>query len=370
MGEREEIDRLGGFDHPRETSELFGHEEAEELLLSALRAGKLHHAWLITGPKGIGKATLAYRLARFVLRYGTGVPEAAESLFVDPTDPVFSRIAAEGHGDLLVLRRPYDEKTKKFRRDLTVDEVRRLTPFFGKQASEGGWRVAIVDCADDLNISAANALLKNLEEPPDDSLILLVTHNPGTQLATIRSRCRTLSLKPLDTELMSQALATQLAHAGEVPLGETDRHAIARLSAGSIGHGLELAEGGGLEIYRDLMALFVSMPNPDMGACHDFAARFSGKKGEAGWGLFGELLVGFLARLARGMASNDFGEVALDTEGEALSRLAGLAPANRWIDCWERSAELIERCGAVNLDRRMVALNIIFEIQSCAQRAA
>jgi DNA polymerase-3 subunit delta' len=370
LSEREEIDRLDGFDHPRETSELFGHEAAEEVLLSALRAGRLHHAWLITGPKGIGKATLAYRLARFVLRYGTDVPAEAQSLYLSPSDPVFSRVAAEGHGDLLVLRRPFDEKSKKFKRDLTVDEVRRLTPFFGKQASEGGWRVAIIDCADDMNNSAANALLKNLEEPPDNSIILLVTHNPGTQLATIRSRCRTLQLAPLETSLMSQALATQLAHAGEVPLGEADRMAIAHLSGGSLGHGLELTGGGGLEIYRDLMSLIVTMPNPDMQATHSFAARFSGKKGEAGWGLFGELLTGFLTRLARGMAANDFGEVALDIEGEALSRLATLAPANRWIDCWERSAELIERCGAVNLDRRMVTLNILFEIQTCGSQAA
>lgn len=370
MSELEQADRLGDFDHPRETSALVGHGEAEEVLLQSLRAGKLHHAWLLTGPKGIGKATLAYRLARFVLRYGTNVPEDATSLHVDEHDPVFSRVAAEGHGDLIVLRRPYDDKAKKFKRDLTVDEVRRLTPFFGLRPSEGGWRVAIVDCADDMNISAANALLKNLEEPPERALILLVTHNPGTQLATIRSRCRTLSLKPLSSDEVAEALPYQLAQAGEVPLGRDDLSAIAHLSGGSIGHGLDLAGGGGLEIYRDLMNLMVTMPSPAMQPMHDFAARFSGKKGEDNWPLFGELLTSFLTRLARGMAAGTFADVALEVEGQALSRLASLAPATHWIDCWERAAELIERCGAVNLDRRMVVLNILFEIQTCARQAA
>lgn len=370
MSDIPEPDRLEGFSHPRETCNLFGHAEAEQELIASWTSGALHHAWLLTGPKGIGKATLAYRMARTILAHGEGPPKGLTTLDLKPDNPVFRRVVSGGHSDLMVLRRPYDEKTKKLKRDITVDEARRLQSFFGKAAGEGGWRVVIVDCADDLNINAANALLKNLEEPPEKALILLVCHQPGGQLPTIRSRCRKLTLKGLPVEVVAEALQYQMRENEQVPLSQEDALAIAHLSGGSVGHGLELAGGGGLDLYQGLLSILLAMPKPDVNTTHGFAALFSGKSGEANWKLFGELITGFIQRLARGSITGEFGATIFEHEREALGVLSHLAPPDYWIDCLDRIQVLIERTDAVNLDRRQVALSIFFEIQNCAKRAA
>ena len=160
---------------PRLTQELFGHAEAEQTLLDAYRGGRMPHAWLIGGESGIGKATLAYRMARFVLAHPDPAMPAvqkAKSLGVPADHPAARRIAGQAHSDLLVLRRVINEKTGKLFTVIRVDDVRRTVPFFGSTAGEGGWRVAIVDPLDDLNSAGANALLKVLEEPPPRALLL------------------------------------------------------------------------------------------------------------------------------------------------------------------------------------------------------
>ncbi|MGH6678582.1 MAG: DNA polymerase III subunit delta', partial [Bradyrhizobium sp.] len=178
--------------HPRETTVLFGHREAQAALLNAYRSGRIPHAWLIGGAQGIGKATLAYRMARFALAHrdpNSAEVQRAESLFVDPTDPVARHIAAGAHGSLLTLQRTLNEKGV-MRTVITVDETRETIAFFGSTAAVDGWRICIVDTVDELNPNAANALLKILEEPPQQSLFLLVSHAPARVLATIQSRCR------------------------------------------------------------------------------------------------------------------------------------------------------------------------------------
>src|SRR5476651_1086589 len=195
---------------PRETSALFGHAEAEQALLESYQSGRIPHAWLIGGPPGIGKATLAYRLARFVLAHPDPTSPAvqkATSLAVDPENPAARRIAAQAQGDLLVLERTINEQTGKLYTVIRVDDVRRSVPFFGSTAGEGGWRIAIVDAVDELQREGANALLKVLEEPPPRALLLLVSHAPGRELPTIRSRCRRLLLRPLDAADVARAVA-------------------------------------------------------------------------------------------------------------------------------------------------------------------
>ena len=185
--------------HPRETTDLFGHREAETALLNAYRSGRIPHAWLIGGAQGIGKATLAYRMARFVLAHGDPLAadvQRADSLNVDANDPAARRIVAGAHGGLLVLQRTANDKGV-MRTVITVDETRETISFFGSTAAADGWRVCIVDTVDELNPNAANALLKTLEEPPRQSLFLLISHAPGRVLPTILSRCRRLPLRPL-----------------------------------------------------------------------------------------------------------------------------------------------------------------------------
>src|SRR6202789_2992976 len=195
--------------HPRETTDLFGHREAETALLNAYRSDRIPHAWLIGGAQGIGKATLAYRMARFVLAHrdalAAGV-QRAETLWVDPSDPVARHVAAGVHGGLLTLERSLNEKGV-MRTVITVDETRETISFFGSTAAVEGWRVCVVDTVDELNPNAANALLKILEEPPRQSLFLLVSHAPARVLPTIQSRCRKLMLRPLATDDVIRAAA-------------------------------------------------------------------------------------------------------------------------------------------------------------------
>ena len=216
LGEMEaapEADRAPGAPHPRETLRLFGQDKAETAFLDAFNSGRQHHAWLLTGPKGVGKATLAWRIARFLLATPASDADALfaapapTSLDIPPDHPVAHHIHAMAEPRLFLLRRPWDAKSGKLKTVITVDETRKLHPFFGMSAVDGGRRVVIVDAADDMNTSAANALLKMLEEPPAGATLLLVSHQPSRLLPTIRSRCRTLSMATLGPEDMHQALA-------------------------------------------------------------------------------------------------------------------------------------------------------------------
>jgi DNA polymerase-3 subunit delta' len=260
-------DDAGEAPHPRDNELLFGHAEAEQTLLNAYRSGQIAHAWLIGGPPGIGKATLAYRMARFVLAYPdplAPVVQQARSLAVPSDHPTARRISGEAHPDLLVLQRTINEKTGKLYQDIVVDEIRKTVPFFGSTAGEGGWRVAILDSVDELNASGENALLKVLEEPPPRSLLLLVSNAPGRVLPTIRSRCRLLILRPLAGRDTAQAVAAATGRAAEEP------ELIEAVAAanGSIGRALDLLDETTLALRKKVADLLGQLPSPDPMALH------------------------------------------------------------------------------------------------------
>jgi DNA polymerase III subunit delta' len=252
--------------HPRETSELFGHREAEMALLNAYRSGRIPHAWLIGGAQGIGKATLAYRVARFVLAHRS--PQAAqvqraETLTVDPADHVARQITASAHGGLLVLERGLNDRGV-MRTVITVDETRETISFFGSTAAVDGWRVCIVDTVDELNPNAANALLKILEEPPQQSLFLLVSHAPSRVLPTILSRCRKLPLRPLaDDEVIRAAAAATGIDADDPALSEA-----AAAAEGSVARALTLLGGDALKLQQRTAALLAALPKVDPRELH------------------------------------------------------------------------------------------------------
>jgi DNA polymerase-3 subunit delta' len=252
--------------HPREACELYGHREAERELLHAYRSGRMPHAWLIGGPPGIGKATLAYRMARFVLAHPdptSATVQQAASLAVAADHPVARRIAAQAHGDLLTLERSVGDNGK-LRTEIAVADVRRTIGFFGSTAGEGGWRICIVDSIDELNRFGTNALLKILEEPPARSLLLLVSHVPGQVLPTIRSRCRRLQLRPLPQEEVVQAAAAVL---GIEPADSDLRHAAA-LADGGVARTLALFDGSTLALNDSVAALLARLPEVDPRALH------------------------------------------------------------------------------------------------------
>jgi len=232
---------------PRETTALFGHDQAEGAMLDAYKSGRIAHAWLIGGAPGIGKATLAYRLARFVLAHPD--PRSAEvqkatSLAVAPDHAVARRVSAQAHGDLLVLERSINEQTGKLYTVIRVEDVRRTISFFGSTAAEGGWRVTIVDAIDDLQREGANALLKVLEEPPPRSLLLLISHAPGRELPTIRSRCRRLLLRPLDVNDVARAVGEATGR----PASDPDVQKAAAAAEGSPGQAINLLDSDTLPL--------------------------------------------------------------------------------------------------------------------------
>src|SRR3981081_549399 len=252
--------------HPRDTTTLSGHREAEMALLNAYRSGRIPHAWLIGGAQGIGKATLAYRMARFVLAHrdpGAAGVLSTKTLALDPSDPVARHVAAGAHGGLLTLERTLNDKGV-MRTVITVDETRETISFFGSTAAVDGWRVCIVDTVDELKPNAANALLKILEEPPQRSLFLLVSHSPARALLTILSRCRKLPVRPLSTTdvVRAAALATD-KDANDPALTEA-----AEASEGSISRALTLLGGDALKLQQRTAALLATPPASDPPQLH------------------------------------------------------------------------------------------------------
>jgi DNA polymerase III subunit delta' len=252
--------------HPRETPDFFGHREAEATLLAAYRSGRIPHAWLIGGAAGIGKATLAYRMARFVLAHrDPPAPSVqhAETLAVDPQDPVARQVAAGAHGGLLVLERGLNDRGV-LRTVITVDETRETISFFGSTAAVEGWRVCIVDTVDELNPNAANALLKILEEPPQQSLFLLASHAPSRVLPTILSRCRKLLLRPLDTDDVIRAASA----AAEIAPDDPALREAAAAAEGSVARALNLLGGDALKLQQKTAALLATLPQVDPRELH------------------------------------------------------------------------------------------------------
>src|SRR3954471_22856800 len=243
--EPNDSDRIEGFAHPRETYSLLGQDLALARAARALRAGRPPSAWLITGAPGVGKATLAYRIARYLLAHGA-TDAGAEDLSVPEDHTAARQMAAQSHPGLLVLKRAVNPKTGKLMSVLSVDEIRKLSGFFGMTSGAGGWRVAIVDTADDMNDNAANALLKMLEEPPANAMLLLLSHAPGRLLPTIRSRCQRQELRPLDDRTVEKMLARELPE-----MSVAERTALARVAGGSIGAALTLAAGDGAALAEE-----------------------------------------------------------------------------------------------------------------------
>lgn len=339
MSEDERVAKL-----PRETGVLFGHAEAEQTLLAAYKSGRAPHAWLIAGEPGIGKATLAYRFARFVLAHpdprAAAVQQAA-SLALDPEHPVARRVAVQAEGDLLAIERTINEQTGKLYTVIRVDDVRRTVSFFGSTAGAGGWRIAIVDTVDDLQREGANALLKVLEEPPERALLLLVSNAPGRELPTIRSRCRRLLLRPLAEADVARALAAATGR----ETAEAELKEAAAASGGSVARALALLEGDGLALRKRVLDLIAQLPDPDPRALHALGDALGGSDPQPladfmdlvnGW-LAARLHTGALPQQVRvsqawqkvNQAAHDVDEFNLERKPLVFSVFGALAEAAR-----------------------------------------
>ena len=323
--------------HPRRRSSLFGHDEAEARLLKAHQSGKLHHAWLISGNRGIGKATLAYRFAKFLFQ----VPDATKarahgSLQVAEKTSAARHVAALSHPDLLVIQRAFDLRNKRLKMEIAVDDARKAQSFFAHTSGAAGWRIAIVDSADDLNSESANALLKAIEEPPEKSLFLLVAHQPGRLLRTIRSRCIHLPLEPLDTETTLKVLRDLPPEA--IAADDAAIRQAAELSNGSPGLALDLIGSRGAAAFAE----FLKRQKLTPGTCVEIGAMFTGRETAHDYAVFCNLLMGWIGGQAR--------ELGLEGQGEALAR------------AHDEINSFLHQTDALNLDRRQTVTDALMRL--------
>lgn len=320
---------------PRESYELVGCEAQERAFLDALGRGRLHHAWLLTGPRGVGKATFAFRAARRLL--GAAPDESRGLLGAAPEDPVCRRIEAGAHADLTLLMRPYDEKRGRRKGAITVEEARKLPEAFAATAGEGGWRVAIIDAADDLNANAANAILKTLEEPPLKAVVFLVAHAPGLLPATVRSRCRKLSFaapgEAASVSVLERLLGLDAAAAKQA----------ARLAGGRPGEAVRLAAAGVTALAVQLHRVFEALPQLDGEEAKGLADAIGEREAEDPRAYFFEAL-----------------------RAHALSRARSGTGVEAWSHLWDRASRLERELDGLNLDPRLVVLEALTAARDAA----
>jgi DNA polymerase-3 subunit delta' len=331
--------------HPRETSVLFGHAAAEQELLTAYRSGRMPHGWLIAGPEGIGKATLAYRMARFVLTHpDPRSPEvqASTTLAVDPAQSVARRIAAQAQGDFIALERVIGE-TGRLKTEIAVEQVRDLVRFFATTAGEGGWRIAVIDSVDEMNQAGANAVLKVLEEPPPRSLLLIVNHAMGAVIPTIRSRCRMLALRPLSNEETAQAAAAALGRGSE----EADLKSAALAAEGSVARALALLGGDSLELRQRTVDLLAGLPRLDQRALHALGDSLTGTEPQT-LAVFMDTVNGWLSQRLR-------------ERPHELARMSRLAEA------WSKVNDAARDVDEYNLERKPLVFTVFTALAETAR---
>ncbi len=362
-----EPDRIEGAPHPRETAHLFGHQTAQADFLDSHRSGRAHHAWLITGPQGIGKATLAWKIALFLLATppddgGMFAPPPPQSLDIPHDHPVARRLRALSEPGLFLLRRGLNAAETAHSQIITVDEVRLLKDFFQHKTTDDTHRVCIIDAADDLNPNAANALLKLLEEPPAGVTFLLLSHAPFRLLPTIRSRCRELRLTPLSAQDLSDALT---AAGGTVD--PADRTALAELAGGSVGEAFRLTNTDGLALYARLVAAFATLPRLDRPRALALTDIGQGRANAPKFDLILTLLDLFLARLARAGSSGHTPPEAAPGESALIARLSPDPHAARaWADLAQSLGNRARRGKAVNLDPAALLMDMVLKIDETA----
>jgi len=332
---------------PAENPYFIGQDEAVKLFLQAYNSGTLHHGWLISGDEGVGKATFAYKIARFLLAAEPG--KKYQSLDIDVNSYVFAQVAQKSHPDFKVLERDYTETDKKklikaiqqgetvdeemkqgLKRSavIKVDDVREAVNFLMKKSFNDSWRVVIVDSTDDLNTSSANALLKILEEPPAKSILLLISHNAGNLLPTIRSRCAKISLKPLKNEETAQLLRRYMPE-----LKEKEVQQLAKISGGSIGRAMMYAENNALEIYEMIQKVCYGGVKCDGAILVDLANTAAV---DDNWYLFSDLI----CRFAR----------------ETLSEAPDLRD---FYTAYEACLKILDETNRLNMDRKLAALQVL-----------
>lgn len=353
-------DRIEDISYPGEHQYLFGHDDALAQISHAYQEKRMHHAWLVTGPKGVGKATLALAAAAHLLRYPdlTSIPDQIP--MPGPDDDTYRLVGRGGHPNVLHITRPINPKTGKFRSTITIDEIRKLRTFFSRTRVHDGWRICIIDSADELNTNATNALLKILEEPPERTLFLVLANYPGRLLPTIRSRCRQLHLRPLINEHLRSALGSlgvELSH-----LNNSKLDVLYRLSQGSVRKAIILLNLDGIALYQKFEEIQASInaDGPDWLKVHKLADELSRANKDEQFRLLLDITQFHISNSLHN--TNDAhnsqsqlisgSQTPIDIKQSVLSRLARLC------EVWEKTAASVSLADSYNLDRKQIILNL------------
>lgn len=370
--EKEELPPASVLRPPREMAALYGHERTEQQLAALINKGTLPHALVLTGQRGIGKATLAFRLARALLKsgganagqdslFGESIPPSLNSFDMPVDDPVFRKVAAGGHPDLLTVERPVDDKKGAQKESLDIDSVRRIAPFLRMTSSAGGWRIVLIDDADTMTRAAQNAVLKILEEPPRQTLLLLICHRSGALIPTIRSRCRFVAMEPLSQETLYPLLQKHFP-------GELDRDLafVALMAEGSLGQAIQIVEDGGLESLGTVLDVLRSFPQWPWPSLHHFSEGFSlaraGGGGEQGYRNFTRLMEWILQQMLYVKIGHRPLPPFLQGHGGLQAMLSHYS-LEEWVKICENLKAHFETYAKANLDKRQAVLGAFALLQ-------
>lgn len=338
------------------TGAMIGHEAIEDLLLEQFNSGRMPHALIFSGASGIGKATMAYRFARFLLKNKPtdpnqnsmfdDAPAKATSLQVGEDDPVFRRVASGGHPDLLSIRREYDEAKNRFKASVAVDDIRKVAPFLRMTASDGGWRVVVIDDADTMTPSSQNALLKILEEPPSNTVLILVAHRLGSMIPTIRSRARIINFNTLDEDTMFRLLQV---HGHQFT--EDQARTLIHLSGRSFGRALQLVDEGGLDVMEQVIDVFEGYPDWDWVKIHGLADQLSGMGKDQAFASFAGILPWMIGQLTLAKAKGQ-SKAGQPLDGAAFTKLVQNSSLEHLGKICENLQEHFASVQYANLDKK------------------
>ena len=367
LEELPEADRLEGFAHPRETLELIGHKKQFNQIIEAWQSERMHHAWLLSGVQGIGKATFAYQLARIILSHNIN-NNVKPSADIPGNDSSISRqIMALSHPGLLLIRRAWGRKEGKFASVIKVEDIRKLRNFIGMTAEEGTWRVVIVDRADEMNSNAANALLKSLEEPPANCVFFLITNTIGQMPVTIRSRCRKIDFDPLKPGELRNAVQNAFHAVERESLDKDKLDTLAGIANGSVRQILELSEGKGLSIYETIIKIMKKLPRLDYGDVSEFAETLSTPSALPDFEIFNTLFSDILHRMIRiGSGNGD----APEAEIRLAMKFVNEVSLAQWAELWETIAKQKREVLGLNLDRKNFLIEVFHQVEQTARKSA
>lgn len=349
---------------PQHSQLCIGHEDIEKSILDRINDGDVPHSLILAGPKGIGKCTFAFRLMRYMIKNGVkNDDDAGPSLFGDalPTedvvsldisadDKVFQQIAAGAHPDMLYIGSEYDDEASGEKSMLKVEDARKVAPFMRMTVSGEGWRVVIIDNADTMNSQSQNAILKILEEPPKNTLLLLIVHRVGSLIPTIKSRCRIIRFSDLSFENYSKLVCSHQ----NIP--DTDLSLLYSLTRGSVGRSIQMIEQGGLEAIHLVLGMFERFPDWDWVKIHKTGGMMGQKNQADAMKVFEEVFVWLVQELTKAKATNDTLQTVLNTE--IFSKLVEYYSLNEWIEISTNIKAYFEKVDRSNLDKRQTLIGL------------